>query len=92
MLKTAKKAKAGQTDRPTDRPTDEVTYRVAFHATKNISKSPLTELPMSKVFVHLLTSIEVFCETITNIFMRYSETTLKNLLFATNLIFLASAV
>ena len=39
MLKTTKKAKAGQTDRqtdrPTDRPTDEVTYRVALHATKN---------------------------------------------------------
>ena len=38
MLKTTKKAKAGQTDRPTDRqtdrPTDEVTYRVALHATK----------------------------------------------------------
>ena len=35
MLKTAKKAKAGQTDRQTDRRTDEVTYRVALHATKN---------------------------------------------------------
>ena len=39
MLKTAKKANAGQTDRqtnqPTDRPTNIVTYRVALHATKN---------------------------------------------------------
>ena len=34
MLKTAKKANAGQTDRQTDRRTDEVTYRVALHATK----------------------------------------------------------
>ena len=34
MLKTAKKANAGQTDRRTD----EVTYRVALHATKNKEK------------------------------------------------------
>ena len=39
MLKTAKKAKAGPTDRPTDRQTDEVTYRVALHATKNLVES-----------------------------------------------------
>ena len=35
MLKTAKKAKAGPTDRQTDRQTDIVTYRVALHVTKN---------------------------------------------------------
>ena len=35
MLKTAKKANAGPTDRQTDRQTDIVTYRVALHATKN---------------------------------------------------------
>ena len=39
MLKTAKKANAGPTDRQTDRPTNQqtdiVTYRVALQATKN---------------------------------------------------------
>ena len=36
MLKNAKKANAGPTNRPTDtdQPTDIVTYRVTLHATK----------------------------------------------------------
>ena len=50
MLKNAKKANAGQMDRPTDRPTnrrtDEVTYRVALQATKK-DKTRTTELLLS---------------------------------------------
>ena len=45
MLKTAKKANAGPTDRPTDRQTDRQTdivpYRVALHVTKNSRRSDL---------------------------------------------------
>ena len=46
MRKNAKKAKAGQTDRPTDRQTDEVTYRVALHATKNRTFASFDLLPI----------------------------------------------